>query len=319
MVDFFVSLVCAPIATIVLVVILIAPAWLILIRPALWGAGQTLHFFNPIKKAIIEMKNDIIIIFSPVQGAVASWKSNATSQLMSHLSKSRFNDIISDISTLISSGTQVVNEWKHVWQPRLTQFEKKSPQEQIAIVNEIILWMKKPYVSKVLDAATRRIGLGENVISKTKHEVKAKILEHSHYLAHGLWYSFYATAIFQLFLFESTYAISGLRYFKLLVRVLSTVNVINFVSAFYYLIKYYQTYSKSKHHIHQIASEIGIQDLMPRAFRIVFGQWMAIGFLLVFTYRSSVALVEYSNITWFHDGLICYYRAYLKVFSAIFS
>lgn len=65
----------------------------------------------------------------------------------------------------------------------------------MAVVHGFWTWLQSPEVLPVIQAAGRRLGLGEDVAEERRRKLEGILATWAPHLAHGFWYGLYATVI----------------------------------------------------------------------------------------------------------------------------
>ena len=184
--------------------------WFTILGPAVFGLRQAIGQADPLADAMAEVGKGLRMIFGDLQALARA----SLPELLARMASGTIDDLFGgraavagkDAATLIARAGVTCREFQDTWEHRLETLEDCPVRETIATVHGFWTWLQSPEVLPVIQAAGRRLGLGEDVAADRRRKLSGLVAEHAPHLAHGLVYGLYATVVFQLLVLELFYA-----------------------------------------------------------------------------------------------------------------
>lgn len=303
-----------PIVWLILVGMLFMPAWWLVAVPFWRGFLQTFHLTHPVDDAVREATERVTSVLEELRdtsrdvlGRVTKTVAKeAENWVLRSLERYFSNDkgtdesfaasvgiasepaILDDVAVLATKGLPVYSHWTENLQPRLGAWPDLQAKERIHVIRDLMVWLENREVNQVVQAASRRMGLGHDFVDRKKSELREKAVEEVKGVASGFWYTLYCTVAFQILVVEALYALHFQAALKPVLWFFGAVNLVNLALVFWESWPYLGIYVSERRMLQEIAIRFGIQSPIKKAASVLLGQASAALFLTAFMARTAL-------------------------------
>jgi len=211
--------------------------------------------------------------------------------------------LLHDVVVLAKGGLPVYSRWNDHFKPRLEQWDDLVPRDRLHTIRDLLAWLDHPSVAPVIDAAGRRLGLGDQVLDRKRAEVRESALEEAHGLAHGFWYTLYCTVAFQILVVDALYAFHLRAALRPTLWAFTAINLINLALALREAWPWLSLFAQERHALAEIAERLGIKRPLLKASRILFAQFTAALFMAAFMARTALFFDQDRVLPWIYEGV----------------
>lgn len=299
---------------VIIVVILFMPAWFLVAVPFWKGFLQTFHLTHPVDDAVRDATGRIAGVLEELRDASRDVLGRVTKtvakeaenwvlrSLERYFSDDKGSDesfaasvgiasepaILDDVAVLATKGLPVYGHWTENLQPRLGAWPDLQAKERIHVIRDLMVWLEDGDVNQVVQAASRRMGLGHDFVDRKKSELREKAVEEVKGVASGFWYTLYCTVAFQILVVEALYALHVQGTLKPVLWFFGAVNLLNLLLVIRESWPYLLFYIHERHIMQEIAIRFGIKSPIKKAASIFLGQASAAIFLVAFMTRAAL-------------------------------
>jgi hypothetical protein len=262
-----------------------APGWFFILKPAIFGLKQMLGMVDPTAEAVESMGVALQGLFADIRALAQASNPDKLATVFSHVLKDLFSGkkslVVKDAAILIGGAEATYQHYTRQWAPHLTALKSYPAPKMITVVHGFWSWLRSAPVAPVIQAAGRRCGLGEDVVSERQRQIRTIVAEHAPNLAHGFWYGLYAILICQFLLLELVFVWGRPAPLLWMAVCLIAFNVIKVLSLLRDGLRIWPV----RHELLAIAETAGIPSLPKYALRLLVGQALGVVTMLLLVIR----------------------------------
>jgi len=266
-------------------VIFIILGWFPIIQPAWFGLQQMLGRVDPLAEAMAGVRSALSRLFRDIRDLGEASNTDRMvilgRQGLEDLLLGKFGQVVQDVDLLIRRAPATYSEFQERWASQLKAINNDPAPQAIITIHGFWLWLRSAEVAAVVQAAGRRLGLGQNTLTARQLELQKVVMEHAPDLVHGFLYGLYSVMVCQFFLLEVVFAIGRPRILFWVALGLVTFNV---VKLGLFLRDATQLWPV-RNEVLEIAKLAGVPSLPRYAFRLLVGHALGVATMLLLVVR----------------------------------
>ena len=302
--------------------LVLAPGWFTILKPAWFGLRQMLGRVDPLAEAMAGVRTSLADLFVDIKGLAEATDTQRIMDIGGRGLKDMFTGkgaaVLQDTKILLQNGVETYSAFQERWAPQLKAMQELPAHQAIVVVHGFWQWLRSDKVVMVVAAAGRRLGYADNVLAEREGKVQKVIHEHAPSLAFGFWYGLYSVLAFQFLLLEFSYAFGRPRPLFWIAAGLAAFNFIKLALFLRDLLPYWPV----RRELLEIASMAGVPSLPRYAGRLLVGEGLGILTMLLLVLRFLAlgeALQQPGNIlSGLHQALTWVLATYLRIVRGLF-
>ncbi len=268
-----------------LILAYLAATWMIILKPAWFGLRQMLGRVDPLAEAMAGVRSALAKLFVDIKGLAEASNTDRLvalgSQSLEDLFGGKAGQVVQDVDLLIRRAPATYRDFQERWAPQLQVINTDPAPKVIVTVHGFWLWLRSAEVASVVEAAGRRLGLGQDPLNARQGELQKVVNEHSPNLAHGFLYGLYSVVICQFLALEFAFASGDPKFLFWVGVCLVAFNVVKLGLFFYQAAPFWPV----RKEVQEIAELAGVSSLPRYAFELLVGHALGAATMLLLVIR----------------------------------